>query len=96
MLFGWTRVRRAAHLACRVREQGEPDLYLMFNADTDPTSFVLPELARSGRWRLAIDTAQPSLGEVDPATRDAGVVSGTLYAVGSRSSAILVATFSES
>jgi glycogen operon protein len=83
-------------VACRVREQGEPDLYLMFNADTDPTSFVLPELARSGQWRLAIDTAQPSLGEVDPATRDAGVVSGTLYAVGSRSSAILVAAFSES
>ena len=65
----------------------------MFNADTDPTSFVLPELARSGRWRLAIDTAQPSSGDFDAAERDAGVVNGTLYAVGSRSSAILVARF---
>ena len=67
----------------------------MFNADADPASFVLPELARSGRWRLAIDTAQPSSADSDAAERDAGVVNGTLYAVGSRSSAILVATFSE-
>ena len=47
-------------LACWVHGQAGPDLYLMFNADTDPASFVLPELERSGRWRLAIDTAQPS------------------------------------
>ena len=74
-----------------IHGQDGPDLYLMFNADTDPASFVLPELARSGRWRLAIDTAQPSSGDFDAAERDAGVVNGTLYAVGSRSSAILVA-----
>jgi hypothetical protein len=55
----------------------------MFNADTSPTSFVLPELPQSGRWHLAIDTAQPSVANAD-------VVVGALYAVGSRASAILV------
>jgi hypothetical protein len=42
--------------------------------------------------RLALDTTQPSLGDWDAADRDMGVVNGTLYAVGSRSCAILVAT----
>jgi pullulanase/glycogen debranching enzyme len=82
-------------LACLVRGQEGPDLYLMFNAGTDPTSFVLPELASSGRWQLAIDTAQPSLGNSDIAERDASVVKGTVYVVGSRSSVILVASFPE-
>ena len=63
----------------------------MFNADADPASFVLPELARAGRWRLAIDTAQPSSGDAETADRDAAVVNGSLYAVASRSAAILVA-----
>jgi len=78
-------------LACWVHGQEGPDLYLMFNAATDPASFVLPELAHSERWRLAIDTAQPALADFDAAEREACVVNGTLCAVGSRSSAILVA-----
>ena len=82
-------------LACLVHGQDGPDLYLMFNADTVPASFALPPLTGSRRWRLAIDTAQPSLGHVDTAERAGGLVTGTLYAVGSRSSAILVATYSE-
>jgi glycogen operon protein len=82
-------------LACLIHGEDEPDLFLMFNADLDPVSFVLPELARSGQWRLALDTTQPSLGDSDAADRDMGVVNGTLYAVGSRSSAILVATVPE-
>jgi pullulanase/glycogen debranching enzyme len=78
-------------LACLIHGEEGRDLYLMFNAGTDPTSFVLPVLARSGRWRLAFDTAQPPSGDSEAAEGDAGVLRGTLYAVGSRSSAILVA-----
>jgi glycogen operon protein len=77
-------------LACLICGREGPALYLMFNADIHPASFALPEPPHADRWRLAIDTAQPSLADWDPA-RDAGVVSGTLYTVGSRSSAILVA-----
>ena len=56
-------------LACLVHGYEAPDLYLMFNADGEPTSFVLPALAPSRGWRLAIDTAQPSAGEFDAAER---------------------------
>ena len=79
-------------LACLVRDPEGPDPYLMFNADVDPRSFVLPAVAGSGRWRLVIDTAQPSSGDADPAQRGAGVVNGRYYAVGSRASVVLAAT----
>ena len=49
-------------LACLIHGREEPDLYLMFNAEADSTSFALPQLPRSRQWRLAIDTAQPSRG----------------------------------
>jgi glycogen operon protein len=82
-------------LACLVRGHAGPDLYLMFNAGTAPASFVLPELSGGGRWRLAIDTAQPSSADSDPAETDASVVEGTFYATASRSSVILVASLPE-
>ena len=63
----------------------------MFNADVGPTSFVLPELARPGAWQIAVDTAQPTIGVEQPEGEP--VVKGASYAVGSRSSAILVASW---
>jgi glycogen operon protein len=87
----WSDPRQRG-LACLIRGQDGPDLYLMFNAGADPASFVLPALARPGRWELAIDTGQPAM-DADGAERDASVVKGPFYALGSRSSAILVAAF---
>ena len=78
-------------LACLIRGQGGPDLYLMFNADVGPTSFVLPELARTGAWQIALDTAQPTISVDQPEGEP--VVKGASYAVASRSSAILVASW---
>jgi glycogen operon protein len=78
-------------LACLIHADDGADLYLMFNADAVPRPFVLPDLPCSGRWRLAIDTAQPSMDHVDASERQAEVVDGSLYAVGSHASAILVA-----
>ncbi len=45
-------------LACLVHGPDGPDLYLMFNAGTQPARFVLPP-RQPGTWRLAVDTAQP-------------------------------------
>jgi glycogen operon protein len=73
-------------LACFVHGQDGPDLYLMFNADTAPVAFVLPDL-RMGRWTLAIDTA--AAVDVDPLGA-AGRVRGRVFALGSQSSAVLV------
>jgi glycogen operon protein len=77
-------------LACLVHGQDGPDLYLMFNAGCDPASFVLPASAGSRRWRIAIDTGQPTAADADLAEREERVVNGLLYALDSRSSAILV------
>jgi pullulanase/glycogen debranching enzyme len=65
-------------------------LYLMFNAGAEPASFVLPELTPSHRWVLAIDTGQP-VPDADAAERPSSAVKGA-YGLGSRSSAVLVAT----
>jgi glycogen operon protein len=78
-------------LACWIHGQEEPDLYLIFNADIHPTAFVLPELPRAERWRLAIDTAQRSLETIDAAGEAAMVLNGPLYTVASRCSVILAA-----
>jgi glycogen operon protein len=76
-------------LACLIHAGSGPDIYLMFNAGAEPASFVLPELTHSHRWVLAIDTGQP-VPDADPAERPSSAVKGA-YALGSRSSAVLVA-----
>ena len=48
----------ARSLACLIRGEDGPDLYLMFNADSEPIDFVLPTPPRPAVWRLAVDTAQ--------------------------------------
>jgi glycogen operon protein len=78
-------------LACLVQGQNGPDLYLMFNADLEPASFVLPVLPGSGHWHLAIDTALPTSTDADGAPQEAGVVKRRVYALASRASAILTA-----
>ncbi len=82
-------------LACWIHDQEGPDLFLMFNAATDPTSFVLPQLPRAGRWRLAFDTAASAVGAAGNEVRDTGVAGGSLYSLDSRSSSILVASLPE-
>jgi glycogen operon protein len=78
-------------LACLIHGQRGTKLFLMFNADTEPATFVLPELAGTRRWQLAIDTAQPSAEDSDSPEPNECVMNGALYAMGSRSSAVLVA-----
>jgi hypothetical protein len=62
----------------------------MFNADSAPASFVLPA-PRSGRWRLALDTAQPSFESAHDTERDEDTPLDICCAVGSHASVVLVA-----
>jgi glycogen operon protein len=78
-------------LACLVVGENGPDLYVMFNADASPSSFVLPRLP-SGVWTLAFDTSTPSSSFGTPGSARR-VVRGTSYALGARASAILVGPF---
>ncbi|HUK36045.1 MAG TPA: glycogen debranching protein GlgX [Vicinamibacterales bacterium] len=77
----------ARRLACWIHGGKEPDLYLMFNADGAPASFVIP-VVTDGRWRLAIDTALQSTSTADNCDNER-VVTGAEYAVVARGSAVL-------
>jgi glycogen operon protein len=78
-------------LACLIRSQNVADLFLMFNAENEAVTFVVPS-ARSPRfWRLAADTAERSpLGFYSPG-EEAALANPASYLVQSRSSVILVA-----
>ena len=76
-------------LACLVSAQGEPDLYLMFNADTKAIAFKLPPLSPQKAWRLAADTAILT-ADTSNAGEDSLPAEQTTYLVESRSSVILL------
>ncbi len=82
---------RQKRVACLIRGQDGPDLYLMFNADTEPISFALPRPPRPGEWRLAVDTAQPSPRDASAVGEEGTLPNGTSYEMAARSGAVLVA-----
>jgi glycogen operon protein len=82
---------RQKRLACLIRGQDGPDLYLMFNADTVKTAFVVPPSPRPGPWRLAVDTAQGSPRDFFAPGEEAAVANPRNYIIESRSSVVLVA-----
>jgi hypothetical protein len=63
----------------------------MFNAGPEPVAFALPAPPRSSRWRVAVDTVQLSPNDCHAAGEEGDLASQTSYAVGSRSSVVLVA-----
>jgi len=54
---GWMDEREKS-FACFISGQTEPDLFLMFNADTSSVDFAIPALPASKIWRLAVDTSR--------------------------------------
>jgi glycogen operon protein len=44
--------------ACLIPGKTEPDLFLLFNAGTNPVDFYLPALPAGKIWRLAVDTSR--------------------------------------
>jgi glycogen operon protein len=82
---------RSRNLACLIRAEDGPALYLMFNAEPEPIAFVLPAPPRPGSWRVAVDTASPPPRDCHAAGEEDALASQTSYAVGSRSGAMLVA-----
>ncbi|MGB9505387.1 MAG: glycogen debranching protein GlgX, partial [Candidatus Acidiferrum sp.] len=45
--------------ACIILGNTEPDLFLMFNADTAPADFSIPSTPGNRTWHLAVDTSRP-------------------------------------
>jgi glycogen operon protein len=78
-------------LACLIRAQDGHDLYLMFNADAAPITFILPPAPRQGLWRLAADTSQAAPRDCCAPGEEAALGNQTSYVVESRSSVFLIA-----
>ena len=75
------------HLACVIVGEEEPDLLLIFNAETEGVSFTLPDPPGKGQWRVALDTSRPA---PDDLSEEALLKDASRFEAGPRSSAILV------
>ena len=76
--------------ACLILGQTEPDLFLLFNADTNPVDFYLPVLPAGKFWRLAADTSLASPGDLPDPGNEPSLEGQIAFQLKSRSSAILL------
>jgi isoamylase len=76
-------------LACLIRSQGEPGLFLMFNAGTEAVAFALPAAPESGRWYRAVDTFASFPQDLLEGGQEIALEDPEGYRVGPRSSVIL-------
>jgi isoamylase len=82
---------REKRLACLILGQDEPDLFLLFNAGTEPAGFVLPSMSQDSHWCRAVDTFRPSPDDLLEPGKEILLDDQRIYQVGPRSAAILVA-----
>ena len=85
----WTDQRQKS-FACLILGQSEPDLFLMFNADTRAVDFSLPALSGSKIWRLAVDTSRTTPDDFYEAGKEPSLQGQISFRVEPRSSAILL------
>ncbi len=79
-------------LACHIfGEEGEPDLYLMFNAHTDGVTFRLPALPKGKVWHLVADTAHTPPTDIHASREGPRLADQQHYRLEGRSSVILEA-----
>jgi glycogen operon protein len=85
---GWDDENARALAMTLAGFDGDCDLHVMFNMFWESLDFELP-IAPGRRWRLAVDTAQPSPHDIaDPGTEKD--VPGNTYRVEARSVVVLV------
>jgi isoamylase len=85
----WTDQRQKS-FACLILGQSEPDLFLMFNADSRSVDFSIPALPGSKIWRLAVDTARTAPDDLYEAGKEPSLQGQISFRVEPRSSAILL------
>jgi len=86
---GWTDERQKS-FACLILGQTEPDLFLMFNADTRSVDFVIPALPASKIWRLAVDTSRSAPDDLYESGKEPSMQGQISFRLEPRSSAILL------
>jgi len=85
----WTDERQNS-IACLILGLTEPDLLLMFNADTKSVDFFIPALPAGKMWRLAIDTSRTAPDDLADVGKESPLQDQLGFRVESRSSAILL------
>ena len=77
-------------VACLIYGGARPDLYMIFNAATEPARFILPPAGKGRRWCLAVDTFKPSPLDLAEPGSQLPLPRQDSYLVAPRSSVILV------
>jgi isoamylase len=85
----WTDQRQKS-FACLILGQTEPDLFLMFNADTRSVDFAIPTLQPIKIWRLAVDTSRSAPDDFYEPGKEPSLQGRITFRVEPRSSAILL------
>ncbi len=75
--------------------QTEPDLFLLFNADTRSVDFSLPALPAAKIWRLAVDTARTAPDDLFDPGKEPSMQGQIVFRLEPRSSAILLSNGGE-
>lgn len=86
---GWTDDRQKS-FACCILGHKEPDLFLMFNADTRSFDFAIPALPASKIWRLAVDTSRRAPDDLYEPGNEPSMQGRVSFRLEPRSSAILL------
>ena len=76
--------------ACLILGQSEPDLFLMFNADSRSIDFSIPVFPGKKIWRLAVDTSRTAPEDLYEAGKEPSMQGQISFRVEPRSSAILL------
>ncbi len=90
----WADQRRKS-FACLIPGESEPDLFLLFNADTRPVDFSIPALPTGKIWRLAVDTSRTAPDDIFDSGKEPSMQGQIGLRLEPRSSAILLTGGSE-
>ena len=82
--------QRQKCLACLILGQTEPDLFLLFNADTKSVDFSIPVLQARKVWRLAVDTSRTAPDDLFDPGKEPSIQGQVSFRLEPRSSAILL------
>jgi len=82
--------QRQKSFACLILGQTEPDLFLLFNADTRSVDFSIPAVLTGKIWRLAVDTSRSAPDDLFDPGKEASLQGQIGFRVEPRSSVILL------
>jgi glycogen operon protein len=83
--------QRQKSFSCLIPGQTEPDLFILFNADTRSVDFSIPALPAGKIWRLAADTSRTAPDDLFDPGKEPSMQGQISFRLEPRSSAILLA-----